>query len=93
MKSSVSQSGRLAAAVRLACAIRGELCCAVFLYGIGDRTDEVLTTIAYGKIVYDAIGRTLPSPPELEPTKWNAAIEQMVDRFSGTALRAAANAA
>ena len=92
-KFSVSQSGRLAAARRLARSIRSELCCAVFLYGIGDRTDEVQKTIAFGKIVYDAMGRTLPSPPEVDRTVWASALEQIVDRFGSTALRAAASAA
>ena len=90
---SLSQSGRHSTARRLARAIRGELCCAVFLYGIGDRTDEVLKTIAYGKIVYDVIGRPLPSPPEIERTAWKNALERIVDRFGHTALRAAANVA
>ena len=90
---STSQSDRLTGAQRLACAIRGDLCCAVFLYGIGDRTDEVLKTIAFGKIVYDAMGRTLPSPPEIDPATWNTALEQIVDRFGHTALRAATSAA
>lgn len=92
-KFSVSQSGRLAAARRLARSIRSELCCAVFLFGIGDRTDEVLKMIAYGKIVYDVMGRTLPSPPEIERTAWETALERIVDRFGSTALRAAASAA
>ena len=91
-KFSVSRSGRLAAACRLARTIRTELCCAVFLYGIGDRTDEVLKTIAYGKLVYDAMGRTLPSPPEVDRTAWKTALENIVDRFGHTALRAAASA-
>ena len=87
------QLDRHSTARRLARAIRGELCCAVFLYGIGDRTDEVLKTIAYGKIVYDAIGCPLPSPPEIERTAWETALEQIVDQFGHSALRAAASAA
>ena len=95
MKSSFSelQLDRLATARRLARAIRGELCCAVFLWGLGDRTAEVLKTIAYGKIVYDVIGHPLPSPPEIERTAWENALERIVDRFGHTALRAAANVA
>ncbi len=89
----VPGSDRLTAAGRLARAIRGELCCAVFLYGLGDRTDEVLQTIAYGKVIYDAIGRPLPSPPEIERAAWETALKQIVDRFGHTALQTAATAA
>lgn len=89
----VSQSGYRANAHRLARVIRGELCCAIFLWSIGDRDPETLKTIAYGKIVYDAIGRALPSPPEMNSTAWETALEQIVDRFGHTALCAAADAA
>ena len=70
-----------------------ELRCAIFLWGIGDRTDEVLQAIAYGKLVYDAIGRTLPSPPETNRQEWEEAVEQIVDRFGHAVLLAAASAA
>lgn len=90
---SVRQLGRPATACGLAHAIRGEFFCAVFLYSIGDRTDEVLETLAYGKIVYDAIGRQLPSPPEIDGASWNAVLNKIVNRFGDTALRAAASAA
>ncbi len=95
MKSNISAlpPGHLASAARLAHAIRGELCCAIFLYGLGDRSDEVLTTIAYGKIVYDALERPLPSPPEVDPAEWNTALDRIVDRFGYAALRTLASAA
>ena len=90
---SLSRLGRLASCHHLASAIRGELCCAVFLYGIGDRTEEVLKTIAYGKIVYDAIGRTLPAPPEADPSTWETEVTEIVERFRGVVLRDLASAA
>ena len=93
MKSRVSHSGRLTTARRLARAVRGELCCAVFLYGIGDRTDEVLRTIAYGKVVYDALGRPLPPPPDIDRGVWTSALNRIVKRFGASALRAVAAAA
>lgn len=90
---STSPSIRLATVHRLARAIRGDLCCAILLHHIGDRTDEVLRTIAYGKIVYDAIGRTLPSPPEVDRAAWETEIQSIADRFGSAALMAAASAA
>ena len=89
---SVSRSGRYSAARHLARAIRGELRCALFLYGVGDRTDEVLRTIAYGKIVHDAIGPPLPTPPEMDRTAWEADLKKIVDRFGPAALRSMASA-
>ncbi len=63
-----------------------ELRSAIFLYSIDRRDPEILRTIARGKIIYDAVGRQLPVPPQLDRTKWETALEQIVDRFGYTAF-------
>lgn len=77
----VPGSDRLPPAYRRAANIRRDLGRAVGLFGIGDRSDVVLKTLALGKVDYDAIGASVPRPLNVRPDEWRSILEALVARF------------
>ncbi len=68
-------------AYRRAVNMRCDLVRAVGLYAIGDRSTIVLQTLAQGKLAYDALGKNLPRPTNVDQQQWTVILTKLVNRF------------
>ena len=89
----VPGSDRLPAAYCRAVNIRRDLGRAVGLYAIGDRSEIVLRTLAAGRVVYAAIGASVPVPIGVDPEIWRTVLDTLVRRYGVRPYEDVSNAA
>jgi len=77
----VPGSDRLPPAYRRAANLRRDLGRAIGLYGLGDRSELVLKTLALGKVSYDEIGADVPRPLNVRSEEWRSILDSLVTRF------------
>lgn len=77
----VPGSDRLSPAYRRAANIRQDLGRAVGLFGLGDRTEIVLRTLAAGKVAYDAVGATVPCPVNMDERTWACILNELKHEY------------
>lgn len=77
----VHPNEKLPPAYRRAANLRHDLGKAVGLFGLGDRSDIVLHTLATGKAAYDAIGERVPRPMHLDWQTWNQVLNELKHEY------------
>lgn len=77
----VPRADALPPAYRKAANIRRDLGRAVGLYGLGDRSEIVLRTLAAGKAAYDAVGAKVPRPVSVDWETWNQTLDALKRLF------------
>ncbi len=81
MRCDVSQIDQLPPAYLRATNLRADLGRAVGLYGLGDRSEVVLRTLAHAKAAYDAIGAQVPTPAGVSPSDWRRILTRLAHRY------------
>lgn len=77
----VPAADRLPPAYRRAANIRTDLGRAIGLYGVGDRSEVVLKTLANAYVVYRAIGARVPVPVGVDAALWPRLLAGLVQRY------------
>lgn len=77
----ITTSTKLPPAYHRAATIRRDLGRAVGLYGLGDRSEIVLRTLARGRAAYDAIGEAVPVPIGIDAKSWKAILDALVRQY------------
>lgn len=77
----VPEHDKLPPAYRRATNMRRDLGRAVGLFGLGDRCELVLRTLAAGKAAYDAVGAKVPRPSNIAERTWARILKELKHKY------------